>query len=147
MNKLKDMIISLFLNEQFAYLVAGGCTTLVNIISYWLLCEFTSWHYTICNVISIALAILFAFFANKIYVFRSKSASLKHWLTEFTKFVGARLSTMVIEVGGVWLLYGVIGIPNMIAKIATQFIVLVVNYFISKFFVFRKKEVCYDAEG
>ena len=52
------------------------------------------------------------------------------------KFVSARLITMVIEVGGVWLLVSVMGLNDMIGKFLTQFIVLILNYVFSKFFVF-----------
>ena len=54
----------------------------------------------------------------------------------FCKFVSARLVTMVIEVGGVWLLVSVMGLNDMIGKFLTQFIVLILNYVFSKFFVF-----------
>lgn len=137
---IRKLIITLYHNEKIMYLFIGGCTTLVNLISYWLLRHLTDWGTVPCNVISVALAIVFAFFTNKIFVFRSKSEHLVQWVSEFVKFVGARLSTMVVEVGGVWLLYDVLGIPDMAAKIATQFIVIVVNYFISKFFVFKKAD-------
>ena len=46
----------------------------------------------------------------------------------FCKFVSARLITMVIEVGGVWLLVSVMGLNDMIGKFLTQFIVLILNY-------------------
>ncbi len=136
--KIKNLISFCWHNEQLMYIFIGGCTTLVNVISYWILSLVTDWGSIPRNIISVSMAILFAFFTNKLLVFRSKSETFGQWAAEFVKFVGARLSTMVVEVGGVWLLYDVIGIPDMISKIATQFIVLVVNYFISKFFVFRK---------
>ena len=44
--------------------------------------------------------------------------------------------TMVIEVGGVWLLVAKLGMNDMVGKFATQFIVLILNYVFSKFFVF-----------
>ena len=36
--------------------------------------------------------------------------------------------TMVIEVGGVWLLVAKLGMNDMVGKFATQFIVLILNY-------------------
>ena len=50
--------------------------------------------------------------------------------------IGARLVTMVIEVGGVWLLAEILHMNDMLSKFLTQFIVLVLNYIFSKFFVF-----------
>ena len=58
------------------------------------------------------------------------------FLRPFCKFISARLMTMVIEVGGVWLLVAKLGMNDMVGKFATQFIVLILNYVFSKFFVF-----------
>ena len=67
------------------------------------------------------------------------SQSLKHLATvqEFIKFVLGRLVTMVVEVGGVPFCVELLGQPKMVAKIETQVIVVIVNYFISKLFVFK----------
>ena len=59
---------------------------------------------------------------------------MKDHVQPFCKFVSARLVTMVIEVGGVWLLVSVMGLNDMIGKFLTQFIVLILNYVFSKFF-------------
>ena len=141
-NKLIDLTCKIFKNDKIAYLIAGGCTTLVNIAIFWLFETFTAVPYVYSNIISVGCAIIFAFFANKIFVFKSKSDTLFHWLKEFWLFISARLTTMVIEVGGVSLLVEIFGINKMFSKILTQFIVLIINYFISKFLVFNNpKEV------
>lgn len=130
-------------NDKLMYLIMGGCTTVVNLLSYRIMILIfgnAKMTVTICNTISVILAIIFAFFANKIFVFRSVSPSLRHAMQEFLKFAGARMSTLGIEVGGVYLLYNVLGVNDFLAKFLTQFIVIVVNYFISKFFVFVKQE-------
>ena len=79
---------------------------------------------------------LFAYVVNSKYVFQDKCETLKDHVQPFCKFVSARLVTMVIEVGGVWLLVSVMGLNDMIGKFLTQFIVLILNYVFSKFFVF-----------
>lgn len=94
----------------------------------------------IANTISVMAAILFAYFVNSRFVFRSEAENLKQRFGEFTKFVGARLSTMIIEVGGVWLMAEVMHINDLIAKFVIQFIILVLNYIFSKFLVFTKKK-------
>ena len=94
----------------------------------------------IANTISVMAAILFAYFVNSRFVFRSEAENLKQHFGEFTKFVGARLSTMIIEVGGVWLMAEVMHINDLIAKFVIQFIILVLNYIFSKFLVFTKKK-------
>lgn len=136
---MKALISKLYYNSVIRYVFFGGLTTLVNLVSYYFIRRLTPLNIPVSNVISISLAILFAFFTNSRYVFESKAQGMREHFHEFVKFVSARLSTMVIEVGGVSLLAW-IGMNDMIAKFLTQFIVLALNYIFSKFIVFTKKE-------
>lgn len=84
---------------------------------------------------------------NSRFVFHDNCETLKDHIRPFVKFISARLATMVIEVGGVWLLAVAMGLNDMIAKFCTQFIVLVLNYIFSKFLIFtsgKKREVAND---
>ncbi len=127
--------------DKLLYLFFGALTTLVNLVVFYLLTE-RPWqiNVTVGNVISIILAILFAYITNKIWVFNSKTNDAKALFAEFARFVGGRMSTMVIEVGGVFLIFNIMGQPKMLAKLVTQVIVIIGNYFISKFLVFRNVE-------
>ena len=124
--------------EVLRYLIIGGCTTLVNFVVFTILVRLFYIDVTISNVTSVIVSILFAYVANKWFVFRSRCSSLSSLFAEFCKFVGARLVTMVIEVGGVYLLVNVIGQDELLGKLETQVVVIVGNYFISKFLVFRQ---------
>lgn len=117
------------------YVFFGGCTTLVNLISFYVLRKLRV-GLNMANVISIILAILFAYVVNSRFVFQDKCQTLADHIRPFCKFISARLMTMVIEVGGVWLLVAKLGMNDMVGKFATQFIVLILNYVFSKFFVF-----------
>lgn len=140
MNKLAELIKKLYYNETMRYLFIGGCTTLVNLISFAIFCDVMGMDVTLGNVLSIILAILFAYITNKIFVFSSRTNGIKEMLSEFCRFVGGRLSTMAIEVGGVYLIHNMMGQPKMAAKLVTQILVIIGNYFISKFFVFRNRQ-------
>lgn len=135
MNKIKNLLFS----EAFRYLVVGALTTLVNLVAFALFTEVCKWDVTLSNVLSIFISIMFAYVTNKLFVFQSHCDSLLALLVECAKFVGARLATMAIEVGGVFLTVNIIGQQPMIGKLETQVIVIVSNYFISKFFVFKRK--------
>lgn len=138
--RIWELIIWCWNNAVLRYIFIGGCTTLVNLVCYYVLRMTTNLNLNVANVISVAAAILFAYFANSSVVFRSEASTFKEKFGEFVKFISARLSTMVIEVGGVWLMADVMKMNDYIAKFVIQFIVLVLNYFLSKFFVFSKKE-------
>lgn len=132
---MKQLIKKLYASSVVRYVFFGGCTTLVNLISFYVLRKLRV-GLNIANVISIILAILFAYVVNSRFVFQDKCETLADHFRPFCKFISARLMTMVIEVGGVWLLVAKLGMNDMVGKFATQFIVLILNYVFSKFFVF-----------
>ena len=133
---MKGKIRDLYENSIIRYIFFGGCATLVNVLSFYVLRTFLHLSLNPANVISIILAILFAYVVNSRYVFQDPCQSLRDHILPFGKFISARLLTMVIEVGGVWLLVGVLHWKDMIGKIAAQILVMVLNYVFSKVFVF-----------
>lgn len=134
---MKQKLLAFLRHETVKYIIAGGCTTLFNLVVFTLLCRVV--EVNLSNFLSVVLSILFAYVINKLYVFRSRCHSGKELLLEFAKFVGARLLTMVIEVGGVFVLYSLLHIHELVSKVATQVIVLIANYIISKLLVFKNR--------
>lgn len=124
-------------HEVIVYIFFGACTTLVNLGTYYLLRLLTNWNYNLENIISVSLSILFAYFVNSRFVFRSKARGFKQRLYECFKFISARLVTMLIEVGGVWMMVDLLRISDKLSKLVIQFIVLLLNYIFSKLLVFR----------
>lgn len=122
-------------NDVIRYIFWGGCTTLVNLVSFYIM-RTAGIRLMSANVISIILAILFAYVVNSRFVFHDRCETLKDHIQPFLKFISARLVTMFIEVGGVWFLAEVLGSQDMFAKFCTQFIVLALNYIFSKFMIF-----------
>ena len=135
MKKLKALILHFYQNDVIRYVFFGGCTTLVNLVCFFVLRKCRV-ELNIANLILIITAILFAYVVNSRYVFQDKCETFKDHIRPFCKFISARLVTMVIEVGGVWLLVEVCKMNDMAGKFITQFIVLALNYIFSKFFVF-----------
>lgn len=138
--------------EMISYLFWGAMTTVVSWGSYALFFRIlggmmgVSAAITAANVLSWLCAILFAFIANKQWVFRSKSWKRRIWWPEFVKFVSSRIATGILEIAGVPLLVKmgldvkIMGIDGMLAKILVSVVVVILNYFFGKFLVFRKKQ-------
>lgn len=135
-----NLIKKLYNDSRIRYLFFGGLTTLVNLGMFALLKGPCGIDYKISNFFSVAIAICFAFVVNKLYVFQSKSESFADTIHEFIKFVLGRLVTMAVEVGGVPFCVEFLHQSQMIAKLETQVIVTIVNYFISKFLVFKSQK-------
>ena len=134
-----NLILRLLNSEGMRYLFIGGCTTMVNLVVYAVLCRVVHLNVNISNIISVSVSILFAYITNKLIVFRSHCSSLSELAAECARFIGARLATMVIEVGGVFVLYEILHQNEMVAKLATQVLVVIGNYFISRFLVFKDR--------
>ena len=130
-------IKKLYHDSRIRYLFFGGCTTLVNLGLFAVLKGPLGIDYRISNFFSVAVAICFAFVVNKFFVFQSRTSSVSETFKEFYRFVLGRLVTVAVEVGGVPFCVEILHQPEMIAKLETQVIVTVVNYFISKFLVFK----------
>ncbi|AGY82190.1 MAG: hypothetical protein PWR19_288 [Carnobacterium sp.] len=138
MMKIKELVNKYA--EVISYLIFGGLTTVVNIIVFYLFDSILDVHYLFANAIAIIASILFAFFTNKKYVFKSSTPTVKLWLKEFSLFVSFRLLSAVFDMGSMWLLVDGLELNTNIAKIITQFIVVVLNYAFSKFFIFKQGE-------
>jgi putative flippase GtrA len=93
----------------------------------------------IANAIAWVLAVAFAFITNKLYVFRSKSFEPSLLRRELISFVGARLLTLGIDELGMMLLVSVMGMNDWIAKTIVNVLVIVLNYILSKLFIFKKE--------
>lgn len=139
MDKLKELFKKVFTKEVILYGIFGVLTTIVNIGSFWVFTELLKINENISNVIAILLAVLFAYFTNKDLVFHSEAKSKKDKSKEFVKFMSGRAVTMIIEWGGCALLF-LTPMPEMVSKLIMTVIVIILNFFISKFFAFKKKK-------
>lgn len=124
--------------ETIRYVIVGGLTTLVNFGVFFILHEVLTIGANVSNVISISVSILFAYIANKLIVFKQHSTSFSELVLEFLKFVGSRLVTMALEIGIV-AAFDAVGWNATVGKAVSVVFVVIVNYFISKLLVFRKK--------
>ena len=126
--------------EIVLYIFFGVCTTIVNIGSFAILTSSIGMEENLANSIAIILAVLFAYFTNKDLVFNSAAKTFKEKTFEFLKFIFGRAFTMIIEFLGFYLLFNLVGIPKFISKTAITIIVIILNFFISKFFAFKKQK-------
>ena len=117
----------------------GVLTTLVNIISFSLLDKVGVEVY-LANFIAWVLSVLFAFITNKLFVFDSKSFSPKVLFKEMFSFFFARVVSLGIDMGGMYLLLDVLRVQKLLSKIIVNVIVIVANYVFSKLFVFKKEK-------
>ena len=127
----------------------GVLTTIVNIGVFSILVSlFKNLDENIANIIAIVLAVLFAYFTNKDLVFASQASNFKEKFQEFVKFMIGRAFTMVVEMLGFYFLFNMLNWNKFISKCLITILVIILNFFISKFFAFKtKKDVNKEAEN
>lgn len=145
--------------ELLRYLVAGGLTTVLSMaVSYgvcflladrppisggavsWIISSIncaTPAQVSVANTVSWIIAVLFAFWINRAMVFRVGSGEGHVW-RELCQFAGGRLLSFFLFEQGLMLLLKWMGVTNFLNRIVVLVFVMVFNYVISKFWIFRK---------
>lgn len=136
MNRLKKLLTDY--REQLLYLVFGGGTTLVNIVVYYILSERLHADKMLSTAVGWVLSVTFAYLTNRKWVFESRARGFAPVLREVVLFYGGRVATGLLDAGIIALFVEGMGMPNMPVKIASNVLVIVLNYIISRLLVFRK---------
>ena len=128
--------------EVISYLIFGVLTTVVSLAVYYLsvfifLNPNNAFELQIANIISWIVGVCFAYFTNRKYVFESKE---KNKLKEASKFVFARVVTLIMDMIIMWIGVTLLHRNDKIIKLISQVVIIVSNYVFSKIFVFKKKE-------
>jgi len=142
LDKLKSVIKKLwsfaFHTEAGLYLVFGVLTTVVSLIVFYAL-ELLGSGYWVATVFKNVAGILFAYFTNRGMVFGSKAKGSEK-LIEFYKFVSSRLLTFALDLGMMYVLVDLFFVNEMVSGTLSTVIVIILNYVLSKIFVFTKKQ-------
>lgn len=121
------------------YGVFGALTTAINIGAYALCYRVLGVPNVPSNIVAWIVAVLFAFITNKLYVFESKSLERGTVLRELVAFVAARLATGLMDLAIMFVGVDVLHGPDLLIKIGSNVLVIILNYVLSKLVVFRKK--------
>ena len=135
MDKIKEKLLN---REVMMYVIFGVATTLVNLIISFILEGIVKVNGEIASAVGIIASILFAYFTNRKWVFNTQAKGFKENIQEFGKFVLGRAFTMIVEQGGVIIFYTHMNLPFMPVKLSLTIVVIILNFFLSKFFAFKK---------
>lgn len=140
MKKIKDLYKQY--EEIINYLIVGVLTTIVSLATYFI-CTKTFLNPSdkielqIANIISWILAVTFAYFTNRKYVFKSKN---KNMIKEAGSFVLSRIASLFMDMFVMFIIVSVLHFNDLIGKAVSQVVVTIANYFLSKLIVFKKSE-------
>lgn len=151
---MKKLFKALVNKETITYIIFGVLTTVVSFVSFKIFNVILGEkYYLISNTISWILSVVFAYVTNKLFVFESKSWKLSVLKTEIPSFVGARVASYFIEQGILWLCQSPLKFEGkvfnfliiklsgvMTAKLIASVFVVIINYVLSKFIIFKKEK-------
>ena len=135
-------------DEIINYLIVGGLTTVVAIGSkllllFTILDQTDGFELQLAEIISWILAVLFAYFANRSFVFKSKVKEKKQ-AKEVFDFVSGRVFTQLIQMFIMWFFVTHLKLNSdvwvLVFTLICQVMQIVLNYIISKLFVFKKEK-------
>lgn len=139
MKKIKEMIDRILTREVILYIIFGIISTVVNLGSFYIMSTIFRLDKNLSNFIAIVLAVLIAYVTNKDLVFHSSAENIKEKVNEFLKFIAGRAFTMIVEFLGGMILF-LLPIPEIISKLFITVVVVILNFFISKFFAFKSQK-------
>ena len=139
--------------EIISYLIFGVLATIVNVVFYYLFgLGIGENAYLLNNILSWFITVVFAFITNKVWVFQSKNWEFSVVKEEVIGFFSARLFSLLLEELGLYLLIDLIKLNRLelnvfvfcitgtlLAKLIMQVVVILTNYFFSKFLIFKKQ--------
>lgn len=137
MNDLKQKLLN---RETISYIIFGILTTAVDFVIYIICSKLLGINYLVANIISWIAAVIFAFVTNKIFVFKSKSYSLSTLINEIPAFFSARIFSLIFSLVFIYMSVVLMGINDIAAKIISCIFVIVINYVLSKFFIFTNDD-------
>ena len=135
--KIREILVKY--RDVLVYLIFGGLTTAVNCVVYLPCHYFLHFSASVSTVIAWVAAVAFAFLTNKPFVFQSHDWSAATVLRELGGFVGCRIGSGVLETLILFVTVDLLHMNGIVWKVAASILVIILNYFASKFLVFRKK--------
>lgn len=123
-----------------AYAFFGVCTTVVNVVVYFICAKVLMLSTIPSTVIAWIIAVSFAYVTNRKWVFNSEEKSAKGIIREIIYFFSCRFLTGVLDVIIMYVFVDVFSWNDVIIKIVSNILVIIINYIASKLLIFRQGE-------
>lgn len=142
MKKLWDFTWEMYrkYEEGINYLIFGFLAFVLNYVLYFLFASALQMHYMAATALSWVLTVVFAYWTNRTFVFKSNNKDAQSLGKEFVSFIGARVATEVLELALMFLMVDCADLNEYFSKLICQVIVIVANYFLSKLWIFKEKK-------
>ena len=120
------------------YLFFGALTTLVDLAVSALCVYVLGIDEIVSTLIAWVAAVAFAYVTNRIWVFVSSARGAREITLEALKFAGGRVGTFLLSEASVAVFVTWLRFDYMIVRIVSSVVVVILNFILGKWFVFRK---------
>ena len=125
--------------EQLLYVLFGGLTTRVNIVAYYLCATPLGLGTVSSTGIAWVLSVLFAYVTNRRWVFESHTRGASAIAREMGAFFLCRLLSGLMDMAIMYVFVDMLRFDGMVVKVASNVLVIIVNYVASKLLIFRNR--------
>ncbi|WP_235665970.1 GtrA family protein [Clostridioides difficile] len=125
--------------ETILYLFFCALTVFINIITYLFFTRIIHSTFLLSYSLSWSIAVLFSYITNKFFVFKSEKTEFLFLLKEFVSFLSCRLFSGFIEILLMYLMIDLFSLNDILVKIGTNIIVIILNFVFSKVVVFKHR--------
>lgn len=126
------------LQELVSYFIFGAISFMLNIVIYFMSVRYLRFHYLAANIFAWIISVVFSFVSNKLLVFQNYAGTWTEWMKQGMMFLSARLITGAVDMLGMFIMVDVVCIEQLLSKITMNIIVIIINYGLSKLWIFRK---------
>lgn len=113
------------------FCIVGVANTTISLVAYYILMR-VGVYYLVASTIAYCVGILNGFFFSSTFVFKRKMG-----VKLAVRFVGVYLSSLLINLGLLFVLVDFSGVPEFLAQVMVTFFNVIYNYFLNKLWTFK----------
>ena len=136
-NKVKDLIVKYM--DILLYGIFGVLTTIVNIVTYWIMAHPLGMGTMASTVLAWIFAVFLAYLTNRKWVFHSKAVGTKAIVKEIVSFFACRIATGVVDWVCMFVFVELLSFNDVVIKVLANILVIILNYVASKLIIFKQK--------
>lgn len=125
--------------EIIPYVIFGVLTTIINIVTYYVMAHYFNITIMASTVFAWFLAVLFAYVTNRRWVFRSSADTMETIISEMLAFFSCRIATGIVDWACMLIFVDVLQFNDVAIKIMANTLVIILNYIASKLLIFKRR--------
>lgn len=115
--------------RQLMFLFFGCCTTMINIITYFVCYDILICPNLASTIIAWVVSVAFAFGTNRGFVYESTSNQIRVIFRELILFFASRAATGILDLAIMYYAVDIMQFNSMVCKVLSNIIVVILNYF------------------